>query len=481
MKHFVATLLLSGLFFLSGAAKAQTVPVVDSTTYRQFFVTVTADRSTLPGKTTGSAAEPVISGDTGVSDRQLAHLKSAGLNGSDELIAAGILLDFRTQYDQLVTEYNNAPETLAGTNDATPIFLSRMENLVQATKYDLDNSLSGSGVINLSGYLQELTTNQPKFSAKSMTIDNPKSSSAALVNAKYSLKPALTIGSCTLTPYYNATMTTSPGVYGISGWGISGDKNYGNYFFINNAVIGAQPLRQLQLRTAAVDKVTAVGMSYSDSMSGPWTVVTDVTVTNPNSSYTQVDWENVGSHLFWYFVFNAHQKSYYIPIWSGMIVSAGSRLYTSGLTEGYSAASGDCSTHPVQGLAGSLLDNFACNGTGPWQSPTSWVSVVDSGSMFMPTTDTSQHSVLGWGEILVAAVGGAELLTYTNDKHVYTNWFYEKTKSLEYFYCPGHFVPLLKRCGAVMGYQHLILQVLTYLTSVHHHLECHLFTTITSL
>ncbi|HVS88759.1 MAG TPA: hypothetical protein VHF01_11150 [Candidatus Acidoferrum sp.] len=207
----VATLLISGFFFLSGA-NAQVVPVVDSTTYRQFFVITTADRSTLPGKTVGDAAAPVTPG-TGISDRQLAHLKSAGLNDSDALIAAGILLDFRTQHDQLVTEYNNLPETRAGTNDATPVFLSRMENLVQKTAYMLNNSVSVAGAINLNTFLQGWAASQPQAASKPVTI-YPKSSSAVLTKAVFrtdgaTVKPAVVVGSCTLTPHYDANMALS--------------------------------------------------------------------------------------------------------------------------------------------------------------------------------------------------------------------------------------------------------------------------------
>jgi len=315
-KKFIAVVVLCLLTV--GLASAQ----VDSKTYRQFFVIVTADRSTLPGTMIGDTAVPVIPGATGISDRQLASLKSAGLNDADALVAAGILLDFRTQYDQLVTGYDNLPETIAGTNNATPVFLSRMENLVQATEYKLNNSLSVAGMTNLNAYLQETMVSQWQSAPTSLLA------ASASTN--------VVIGSCTLTPHYDANM-------------------------------------------------------------------------------------NLTGQLFY----------------------PEDKISTNGLVEGYSSASGNCSGVLAYGSFYSHFDGFLCYGQGAGQSPTSWMSVLESGYDFISaTTDTSHTVTWSTGVIAIANQVGHLLFSEPTVGVItdYVNWFYEHTASLNgppYPGCPG--------------------------------------------
>lgn len=114
--------------FIDGSKNPELIP--DSSGYRLYFIAVSENPSPSVAETT----------------RQRAHLTSAGLKGDDIQAAATVLADFKTQYAALISLYNESADVKSGSQAGLPLFLSKREALVQATRDALKTALTPKGM-----------------------------------------------------------------------------------------------------------------------------------------------------------------------------------------------------------------------------------------------------------------------------------------------------------------------------------------------
>jgi hypothetical protein len=471
MKRFITALLLLGCLFFTSSAKAQDLlPQIDSTTYRQFFVIATQDHSTLPGAVNDNH-EPLIPS-KGISDRQLGILQSASLEGLDRLVAAGVLLDFRVSYDQLVLEYNNLPATLAGTNEATPAFLGRLENLVQATVYKLNDSLSVAGVVNLNRYLQTSKRGQ-----SSSDLDTSLVAAKTFSRSKGGKPPT-----CTYTPHYTTTFnksdnypvdnsvkgslpvtnwTSAPYSYitqsGLShfypqqlvdsnttttGWDTNGAVSNSYIEFAYNN-IGAPAIVQAQVYAMSAGYSTTYNIDYSnDNITWIYTGFSFV----PNlAGWNTVTWGNVGSHLYYRLsIPNTPFPNEYI-MEAKLQKMTDTVFFNTQLTEGYSDVSGTCENVKANNLL--WVETLRCNVTSSSVSPTSWISWAHSKiSTILKTTDVIHEDkwiAKVWTAVTTTIIWSSNNGSY---EHRYYEFAYTRTREDDPHYGTNCSIPTGRVC-----------------------------------
>jgi hypothetical protein len=205
-RRIIITLLSLFVFAVGAWAQAP-----DLRPYRHLFVAITADRANQQGMTVdhimlpGSieTSHPVpVDPNGGPSERQAAYLKNTGLSDDDAAIAEPILAKFRTQYDTLVDEYNNLPETLAGSNASTPAFLTNLDRLTQSTKDALSSSLSFLGATQLDTFVRQLHIDH----GSNQSASNKQTGTFKL--AGFHASPQ---SGCSVTGHYDSSITFSIG------------------------------------------------------------------------------------------------------------------------------------------------------------------------------------------------------------------------------------------------------------------------------
>lgn len=484
VKFIFATFVLLG-FFSTGVKAQAVLPQIDSTTYRQFFVITTVDNSTLPGAIDENHEALVPK--KGISDRQLSILKSAGLGDVDALYADGVLLTFRIRYDQLVSEYNNLPETLAGTNAATPVFLSQMENLVQETAYKLNDSISSIGKVSLNSYLSEIKNMQSNPQVDSEPILRAKSAqSVGVKNVAYKVgrdeARVKLVTTCTYTPHYTTTFTKSdnypvdnsvkgslpvtnwtsaPYSYitqsGLShfypqqlvdyntatiGWDTNGAiSNSYIEFAYNNT--GAPAIVQAQVYAMSAGYSTTYNIDYSnDNITWIYTGFSFV----PNlAGWNTVTWGNVGSHLYYRLsIPNTPFPNEYI-MEATLQKMTDTVFFNTQLTEGYSGVSGTCENVKANNLL--WVETARCNVTSSSVSPTSWISWAHSKiSTILKTPDVIHEDkwiAKVWTAVTTTIIWASNNGSY---EHRYYEFAYTRTREFDPHYGTNCSIPTGRVC-----------------------------------
>jgi len=92
--------------------------------------------------------------------RQAGRLNAAGLTGNDAQAAIGILATFKTNYANLLSNYNQAVlgAQLGGATPDLPSFLAARDALVQSARDALTSALTAQGAASLSAYVQQEKT-----------------------------------------------------------------------------------------------------------------------------------------------------------------------------------------------------------------------------------------------------------------------------------------------------------------------------------
>jgi hypothetical protein len=87
--------------------------------------------------------------------RQRAQLARIGLAAGDQKLLTGIISDFKTKYDALVTEYNAAATAAATRNQTTDgaTLMDKLDDLVQTTRNTIATQLSSQGVSRLQSFV----------------------------------------------------------------------------------------------------------------------------------------------------------------------------------------------------------------------------------------------------------------------------------------------------------------------------------------
>jgi hypothetical protein len=114
---------------IDGAVHPELIP--DSVAYRLYLVAVST-------KANPTGAEQA---------HQRAQLLRTGLVDTDQQILTSVLLDFRANYDALVSEYNNSAKSDPTTHVHT--LLKKIDDLVQSTRDTISTRLSSRGAAKL--------------------------------------------------------------------------------------------------------------------------------------------------------------------------------------------------------------------------------------------------------------------------------------------------------------------------------------------
>ncbi len=103
---------------IDGAVHPELIP--DSLAYRLYLVAVSTQQNPTDAERKG----------------QQAHLMKTGLQSSDRDNLFGVLSDFRTQYDELVRQYNESAKAALARNEMADIhsLLRSLDALVQSTR-----------------------------------------------------------------------------------------------------------------------------------------------------------------------------------------------------------------------------------------------------------------------------------------------------------------------------------------------------------
>jgi hypothetical protein len=122
---------------IDGAVRPDLIP--DSVAYRLYLVTVSTGRNP-----TESAQKD-----------QRAKVAKTGLDDTDQHVLTDILSDFRTKYDDLVSEYNSAARAALARNESQDIrgLLKEIDKLVQSTRDAIDSRLSPRGSAKLHSFV----------------------------------------------------------------------------------------------------------------------------------------------------------------------------------------------------------------------------------------------------------------------------------------------------------------------------------------
>jgi hypothetical protein len=123
---------------VDGAANPELVP--DSVAYRLYFIAVSEKPNPTPEEAT----------------RQLAHIRRIGLEDTDQNALIDVLTEFKTRYDEMVTQFNAIAEadTAAGTRPDIATFLRNRDKLIQDVREALARALSQEGVAKLNNHVQ---------------------------------------------------------------------------------------------------------------------------------------------------------------------------------------------------------------------------------------------------------------------------------------------------------------------------------------
>lgn len=124
---------------IDGSKNPELIP--DSTAYRLFLLTVAVPLDAPPAEL----------------KRQHALLRWSGLDENDVQPAVEILSDFRSQYDELVNQYNEsaAQADKAGGAPDLQTFLYQRDALVKYTRERLKLNLTPTGMASLDAHVQQ--------------------------------------------------------------------------------------------------------------------------------------------------------------------------------------------------------------------------------------------------------------------------------------------------------------------------------------
>lgn len=123
---------------IDGATNPELIP--DSTAYRLVFVVAADSANPTPDEVA----------------QHTAYLGRLGMNDNDRQLLAETIRGFKTQYDDLAKNYNDAAQ-VAITNGEQPdigSFLAHREALVQSTRDKLKVVLTGGGLSALDAFVQ---------------------------------------------------------------------------------------------------------------------------------------------------------------------------------------------------------------------------------------------------------------------------------------------------------------------------------------
>ena len=123
---------------IDGSKNPEKIP--DSTAYRLVLITV---------------AE-VLNPTEEQKNRQLSFLKTAGLADNDIQAAIPVLARFKTQYADLINQYNKSvvEANKAGETPDLATFLRQRDELVQSTRDALGHAVSLNGMLNFHAHVQ---------------------------------------------------------------------------------------------------------------------------------------------------------------------------------------------------------------------------------------------------------------------------------------------------------------------------------------
>ena len=122
---------------IDGSVHPELIP--DSVAYRLYLVAVSTGQNPTAAELQG----------------QRAHVLKIGLTDADQQIFIGIVSDFRSKYDALVSAYNDSAKAAAARNEATDVnlLLTQLDALVQSTRATVGTQLSTQGATKLNSFV----------------------------------------------------------------------------------------------------------------------------------------------------------------------------------------------------------------------------------------------------------------------------------------------------------------------------------------